>query len=112
MCPFLGTATDLDYDEVSKFEIHWRQGQSGYSNQLIDFLSVLRLFSDLRTVNNFRGISEEDRGKGGERRGYRTVVNCSYGYRYQRYRYTRSNVNNKKFRKLRFFLRCYCQKLK
>ena len=47
----------------------------------------------LRITDNFRGISEDNRGKGGERRGCRTVVNCSYGYRFQRYR---SMVKNKK----------------
>ena len=41
---------------------------------------VLGMPRNLRTINNFRGISEEDRGKGGERRGCRTVVNCSNSY--------------------------------
>ena len=73
---------------------------------------VLGMPRTLRSIDNFRGISEEDRREGGERRGCGTVVNCSYGYWYQRYRYTRSNVINKKILKVKVFIGCYLRKIK
>ena len=70
---------------------------------------VLGMRWNLIIIDNFRGVSEEDRGRGGERRRYRTVVNCSNSYRYERYSYTVEPVYNgpllsSQFLKSRFFV--------